>query len=511
MSVSSLWPYTQAQRIIDSNKEKDVYIFETGYGPSGLPHIGTFGEVVRTNWVRQAFTEMTGLKSKLITFSDDMDALRKTPDNIDNSKILDVSHGLSLSKVPNPFNTEYNSFGEHNNAMLMKFLNNMNIEYEFASSTNYYTSGKFNKALTRMAECHDEICKIVRPTLRGQRSEEWSPFMPIHPLTGKVMTVPVIRVDSNTGTITWIDDNSDQLQTSIYNGNCKIQWKADWALRWYALGVDYEMSGKDLIDSVKLSSKICRILGGTPPINLTYELFLDEEGQKISKSKGNGMTYEEWIDICSEESLQLFMFNNPTRAKKIGPNIAIMNEEEYIKNNNTANSDNEDIDMNNPVGNFIKSQGEMINITYGMIINIVSASSATSSDEIWSYLLKYRSDLDRNNPYINELVTKAITYYNKYVLPTKNYRSPTDVESNAIEQLMLIYENYGDDIESEERYQYYAFEVGKSNNFNLRDWFKTLYEVLLGQSSGPRFGVFVAGYGRENTVNLMKEKLNKCI
>ena len=501
-----LWPHREAEKIITRIGESDkTVVFETGYGPSGLPHIGTFGEVVRTNWVRQAFSEMSGKKSKLITFSDDMDALRKTPDNIKNSKILDESHGLSLSRVPNPFDSEYESFGHHNNAMLRKFLDNIGIDYEFASATQYYMNGIMNTGLNNMARKHAEIVNVVAPTLGAERANSWSPFMPLHPITKQVMMVPIEEIDVDNGTVSWKDSEGVSYVTSIYDGNCKIQWKADWALRWYVLGVDYEMSGKDLIDSVKLSSKICRILGGTPPINLTYELFLDEEGKKISKSKGNGISYEEWIEIATEESLQLLMFNNPTRAKKIGPGVALNNEEEYIKNSNSYNSG--DVDTKNPVGIFIDPQKNNIDITYGMIINIVSASSATTSDEIWSYLLKYRSDLDKNSPYINELVEKSITYYNKYVLPTKNYREATDVEYSAIEQLMLIYEHYGDDIESEERYQWHAFEVGKSNNLNLREWFKSLYEVLLGQSSGPRFGVFVAGYGRENTVKLMKEKL----
>lgn len=502
-NTSSLWPYIEAQKIIERTKDKDKVIFETGYGPSGPPHIGTFGEVARTSWVRNAYETLTGKKTKLIAFSDDMDALRKTPDNIPNKNLIDNAHGFSLSKVPNPFDTHDKSFAHHNNRMLCEFIDEFGFEYEFASSTEYYTSGRFNNALTRMAECHEEICKVVRPTLRGQRSDEWSPFMPLHPLTGKVMTVPIIKVDSVNGNITWIDTNGDELTTSILNGNCKIGWRADWALRWYALGVDYEMSGKDLIDSVKLSSRICKILGGTPPINLTYELFLDEDGKKISKSIGNGISIEEWLEIASPEALELYMFNNPTRAKKISKEIAIQTEEDYIKHSNNIF---EGKDNNSPVGEFIVPQYYNIPITYSLIINIISAASITDSNDVWEYLLKYDSTIIRT-PYLEELVEKGITYYSKYIAPNKKFRILSEDEQKAVCKLLEIYENLTEENHNYEQYQYWAFEVGKEYNMNLREWFKILYEFLLGQSNGPRFGNFVEVYGLENTINLIKKQL----
>ena len=510
MNGSSLWPYVEANKI-NARKDidkKDTVIFETGYGPSGLPHIGTFGEVVRTNWVRTAFEQLTGKKTKLITFSDDMDALRKVPDNVPNQDILRDSIGLPLTKVPNPFSTNHSSFADHNNAMLCSFINNTGIDFEFASSTDYYSSGRFNDGLYQMALKHDEIVAAVVPTLRTARSESWSPFMPIHPISGHVQMTKIHSVDAERGFITWKDEEGMTFETSIYDGKCKIQWKADWALRWYVLGVDYEMSGKDLIDSVKLSSKICRILGGNPPINLTYELFLDAQGQKISKSKGNGLSYEQWVEISSTSALELFMFNNPTRAKKISPEIAISSEEEYIKLNNKyyANIDAPEENINNPVGQFINKQPSIIDVSYGLILNIVSATSATSSDEIMSYLNKYRPNIDITDDYLNYMIYSALNYYYSYIEPTKVYREPTDIERVYMNKLIDIYSNYNDE-HSEERYQYWAFEIGKESNMNLRDWFKSLYEVFLGQSQGPRFGVFVAGYGIDNTVNLMKSKL----
>lgn len=508
--MSTLWPYVEARKIINrmGDSDKEV-IFETGYGPSGLPHIGTFGEVARTTWVQKAYNELTGKSSQLIAFSDDMDALRKTPDNIPNKELLDNNLGYSLSKVPNPFNTDHKSFADHNNHMLMSFLDSFNFKYTFASSTEYYTSGRFNDALQKMAEKHEEICKVVRPTLRGERAEEWSPFMPIHPLTGKVMTVPILSVNSTNGTITWKDVNGDELSTSIYDGNCKIQWKADWALRWYALGVDYEMSGKDLIDSVKLSSKICRILGGNPPINLTYELFLDIGGGKISKSKGNGFTIDEWLEIASPESLELFMFNNPQRAKKISKEIALQMEEDYIKLNNSHQKNiSENItDESNPIGNFIVAQYETIPVSYSTIINIVSASGCNTEEDVWVYLKKYDSNIDTSNVYISQMVSHAIKYFQLYVEPNRSYRSPTDVEKIAIIDLRDIFSGLEESDHTEEKLQYWTFEVGKKYEFNLRDWFKALYEILLGQTAGPRFGVFVKMYGVQDTINLINQKI----
>ena len=510
MSDYSLWPYKEALKIIETKRDvkNSPIVFETGYGPSGLPHIGTFGEVVRTNWVRKAYEELTGNKSKLIVFSDDMDALRKVPDNVPNQDVLFNDIGLPLSKVTNPFDTtEHSSFADHNNSKLKSFVSSMDIDFEFASSTNYYKSGIFNDGLKIMAQKHAEIVDAVRPTLRGERSEQWSPFMPIHPITGKVMMVPIDNINVETGMVTWKDPETEMvIHTPIYDGHCKIQWKADWALRWFVLGVDYEMSGKDLIDSVKLSSKICRILGGNPPINLTYELFLDSEGKKISKSKGNGLSYEQWVQIASPESLSLFMFNNPTRAKKISQEIAISTEEEYIKLNNKFYMETPEENSSNPVGKFIKEQRSIIDVTYGLILNIVSASGTVSSTEVMEYLTKYRPNIDITDDYLNYMIYSAMTYHEEYIKPTKVYRKPTDVEKKYMKKLSDLLSNY-DDEHTEERYQYWVFEIGKESGLNLRDWFKSLYEVLLGQSQGPRFGVFIAGYGIENTINLINSKI----
>lgn len=509
-TMSDLWPFVEAKKIIEriGDSDKEV-IFETGYGPSGLPHIGTFGEVARTTWVRRAFEKLTGKKTRLIAFSDDMDALRKTPENIPNQELLDKNHGYSLSKVPNPFDTEYSSFADHNNHMLMQFLNKFKFDYEFASSTEYYTSGRFNDALRKMAEKHEEICKVVRPTLRGERSEEWSPFMPIHPLTGKVMTVPILKVNSENGTIIWKDTNGDELTTSIFDGNCKVQWKSDWALRWYALGVDYEMSGKDLIDSVRLSSKICRILGGTPPINLTYELFLDLDGGKISKSKGNGFTIDEWLEIATSYSLELFMFNNPQRAKKIGKDVAVQMEEDYIKlsNQQFENTKTNGVsDDTISVGTFIAAQQSLIPVGYSTIINLVSAAGCETEGEVWEYLFKYDPTLE-NTHYIDAMAENAIRYCELFVYPNKQYRVLTDDEKTMVRKLLDVYKNLPKDEYTAERYQYYAFEVGKEFNMNLREWFKLLYEFLLGQSTGPKFGNFVEVYGLYETIKLMESKL----
>src|SRR5689334_20450513 len=326
------WPFEEAKKVAQrlAASGKTHALFETGYGPSGLPHIGTFGEVARTSWVRRAFTEITGLPSRLIAFSDDMDGLRKVPDNVPNRDLLAQHLGKPLTQIPDPFGS-HESFGAHNNARLRAFLDSFGFDYEFASSTEYYAAGKFDAALIRVLECYDEVMAVILPTLGPERRATYSPILPVHPRTGQVMQVPMERRDPSSGTVVWRDpDTGVSFETSVKGGACKLQWKADWAMRWYALGVDYEMSGKDLIDSVRLSGRICRILGGVPPVNLTYELFLDEQGQKISKSKGNGLSVEDWLKYAPAESLALFMYQKPKTAKRLFFDVIPKNVDEYL-------------------------------------------------------------------------------------------------------------------------------------------------------------------------------------
>ena len=332
--IPKAWPFEEAAKVAQrlAASGRDHALFETGYGPSGLPHIGTFGEVARTSWVRRAFTELTGLPSKLLAFSDDMDGLRKVPDNVPNKDMLEKYLGKPLTRIPDPFGT-HDSFGAHNNARLRAFLDSFGFEYEFASSTEYYASGRFDAAARRMLECHAEVLTVILPTLGPDRRATYSPFLPVHPKTGVVMQVPMEELNPQAGTVVWRDpDSNEAIETPVTGGNCKMQWKADWAMRWFALSVDYEMSGKDLIDSVRLSGRICRILGSPPPEGFTYELFLDSDGQKISKSKGNGLSVDDWLRYAPAESLQQFMYNQPQRAKRLYFDVIPRAVDEYIAN-----------------------------------------------------------------------------------------------------------------------------------------------------------------------------------
>src|SRR5580692_9654867 len=331
---SHAWPFEEARKIVArlAKRPKDEVIFETGYGPSGLPHIGTFGEVARTTMVRHAFRVLTEdrIKTRLLAFSDDMDGLRKVPDNVPNRDMLAAHLGKPLTQVPDPFGT-HSSFGAHNNARLRGFLDQFGFDYEFASATDYYTSGRFDAALLHMLARYEAVMAIMLPSFRQERAATYSPFLPIHPKTGIVMQVPIEIVDAAAGKIAWRDPvTQESFETLVTGGHAKLQWKPDWAMRWYALGIDYEMAGKDLIDSVKLSGEIVRALGGTPPEGFNYELFLDEKGQKISKSKGNGLSIEEWLTYASPESLSQFMFQKPMAAKRLYFDVIPRTVDDYL-------------------------------------------------------------------------------------------------------------------------------------------------------------------------------------
>lgn len=483
-------------------------LFETGYGPSGLPHIGTFGEVARTSWVRRAFEKLTGLPSRLIAFSDDMDGLRKVPDNVPNKEMLAQHLGKSLTAIPDPFGT-HDSFGAHNNARLRAFLDAFGFEYEFASSTEYYKGGRFDAALLRMAERHEQVRNVILPTLGPDRRATYSPFLPIHPRTGVVMQVPMEEVRPGQDLLVWRDpETGERHGTRITGGHAKAQWKADWALRWYALGVDYEMSGKDLIDSVKLSSAICRILGGTPPVGFTYELFLDEHGQKISKSKGNGLTIEEWLRYAPPESLAQFMYAAPQRAKRLYFDVIPRAVDEYLANLEKLRTAP---DPANPAwhvhaGAATNDPGSPI--SFAMLLNLASVVNAEGPEILWGFIRRYAPDVSaETHPMLARLAEYAVAYYRDFVAPQKRHRMPTAVERAALEDLLHVLRALPADADAE-AIQNQVFEVGKRHPFpNLRDWFGCLYQVLLGQQEGPRFGGFVALYGIPGTIGLVESAL----
>ncbi|QNT78536.1 lysine--tRNA ligase [Entomobacter blattae] len=521
-----IWPFEEAEKIaayLKQNGKEDPskpVLMETGYGPSGLPHIGTFGEVARTSWVRQAFTALTGRPTRLLAFSDDMDGLRKVPDNVPNQEMLRQHLGHPLSRIPDPFG-KYDSFSAHNNAMLRSFLDSFGFEYEFASSSQYYTEGRFDAALKRVLEVHEAIVKAVLPTLGPERKATYSPILPIHPETGVVMQVKMEKVDPVAGTVAWRDESGKLFETEVTAGRAKLQWKADWAMRWYALGVDYEMSGKDLIESVKLSGKICKILGAQPPQGLTYELFLDEKGQKISKSKGNGLSVEEWLRYAPAESLAQYMFNAPQRAKRLYFDVIPKATDEYyshaetLRRTSQEEAEGEVQRYTNPAWFIDKGQIPTqlkTPVSFAMLLNLVSAANAENADILWGFLKRYDPTLTPEAyPEVSRLIEYALIYYADFVKAYKEFRAPTDQERNALHALAQGLASLDETKRQEgEALQNLVFEIGKTYEFTpLRAWFSCLYEVLLGQKEGPRFGSFVALYGIDATIGLIKSALER--
>ena len=510
-TVPKAWPFEEARKVAQrlAASGKTQALFETGYGPSGLPHIGTFGEVARTTWVRRAFSELTGLPSRLLAFSDDMDGLRKVPDNIPNRDLLTPYLGRPLTQIPDPFGT-HDSFGAHNNARLRSFLDSFGFEYEFASSTEYYKSGRFDAALVRILECYDAVMAVILPTLGPDRRATYSPILPLHPQTGVVMQVPMDHIDAAAGRFTWTDPTTNErLETSVRGGAWKLQWKADWAMRWFALSVDYEMSGKDLIDSVKLSGRVCQVLGAKPPIGYTYELFLDEHGQKISKSKGNGLSVEDWLTYAPNESLAQFMYNQPHRAKRLYFDVIPRAVDEYVTNLDKLRTQPEPV---NPAWH-IHGAGLPNHagspISFGMLLNLASVVNADQPDILWGFIKRYvPGATPETQPLLARLADHAVAYYRDFVRPQKRYRQPDAMERSALEDLATTLATVTDT--SAEGIQNAVFEVGKRHPFpDLRSWFGCLYQVLLGQQEGPRFGVFVALYGISETITLIQAALSR--
>jgi lysyl-tRNA synthetase class 1 len=519
---SAAWPFEQAKQVVARLKKqpKDEVIFETGYGPSGLPHLGTFGEVARTTMVRHAFRVLTDdkIRTRLIAFSDDMDGLRKVPDNVPNKEMLTEDLGKPLTVVRDPFGT-HKSFGEHNNAMLRGFLDRFGFEYEFMSSTECYKSGRFDKTLLLMLERFDKIMKIMLPSLREERAQTYSPFLPIDPKTGIVLQVAVTAHDARAGTITYEDPETQAPVTvPVTGGHCKLQWKPDWAMRWVALGIDYEMAGKDLIDSVKLSGQICRALGGTPPEGFNYELFLDEKGQKISKSKGNGLTIEEWLRYASPESLSLFMYREPKAAKRLHFDVIPRNVDEYQQFLDAYPKQEWKQRLANPVWHIHTGNPPQIEmpVSFQMLLTLVSSSNAENAGTLWGFIGRYRPGVTKEtHPKLGALVEYAIRYFHDFVLPEKKFRQPTDMERAALVDLRDALSQLPENATAE-AIQDVVYEIGRREPFldekkKAKDgkpgvsleWFNMLYQVLLGQEKGPRFGSFVAVYGVKNAVAMI--------
>lgn len=509
------WPFEQARLLWERVKHRageHPVVFETGYGPSGLPHIGTFGEVVRTTMVRQAFRLLTDdkVKTRLICVSDDMDGMRKIPSNVPNQEMLSAYLQKPLTDVPDPFGL-HEGFAQHNNARLRAFLDSFGFEYEFLSATQLYRSGRFDQMLFRALEKFDDIMAIMLPTLGEERRQSYSPFLPISPKTGRVLYVPMKKVDPGAGTITFEDEDGEVITMPVTGGRTKLQWKPDFGMRWAALGVDFEMYGKDHQTNGAVYSKICRVLGAEPPVQYCYELFLDADGEKISKSKGNGIAVEDWLRYASPESLSLYMFQKPRTAKRLYFDVIPKAVDEYLAFLDAFASEDDGKRLENPVWHIHDGRPPQWGspITFALLLNLVSAANAETKSQLWSFISAYAPQATpQSAPLLDALVGYAIAYYEDFVKPAKKFRAPTDVERAALVDLRNRLAGVDPAIRDAEVLQNLTYEVGKAHPFeNLRDWFKALYEVLLGQSQGPRFGSFIAIFGVTDTIALIDQGL----
>ena len=507
------WPFEEARKLLKrierTPPEKGCVLFETGYGPSGLPHIGTFGEVARTTMVRRAFEAMSDLPTRLLCFSDDMDGLRKVPSNVPNREALAEDLDLPLTRVRDPFGT-HESFGAHNNARLREFLDAFGFEYEFASSTEYYRSGRFDAALLGVLERFDAIMEIMLPTLGEERRATYSPFLPVSPKTGKVLQVPTLERNLSAGTIVYAEPDGERVEIPVTGGSVKLQWKPDWAMRWAALGVDYEMHGKDLIPSAEVGRKICRALGAPAPELYQYELFLDGEGQKISKSKGNGLSIEEWLEYASPESLSYYMFQKPRTAKRLHWDVIPKAVDEYHQQLRAYPGQDLNKRLANPVWHVHEGEppaDDMV-VSYAMLLNLASAAGTDDAATLWGFIRRYAPEASpETHPGLDAAAKRAAAYCRDKVIPAKTFRAPTAQEAAALEDLAARLEGWQGGADAE-ALQDAVYEVGKAHGFEpLRDWFKAIYEVLLGASQGPRFGGFVALYGVAETAALIRRGL----
>ncbi len=485
---------------------------ETGYGPSGLPHIGTFQEVLRTTMVRNAFRALTDerLPTRLICFSDDMDGLRKIPPNIENGAALEQDLNKPLTAVRDPFG-EHDSFGAYNNARLRAFLDRFGFDYDFRSSTEVYRSGVFDATLLIALERFEQIQAVMLPTLGPERRASYSPFLPISPKSGRVLQVPTLERHVERGTIVFADEDGTLTEVPVTGGAVKLQWKPDWAMRWTALGVDYEMAGKDLIDSVKVSSRICKILGGEPPEQFTYELFLDQEGAKISKSKGNGLGMEDWLRYGAPESLAYYMFASPKSAKRLYFDVIPKAADEYLQQLDAYPAQEPAKRVDNPVWHIhngdVPAAGSPV--SFSLLLNLVSAANASDKAILWGFLSRYvPGATPQSQPLLDRMVDNAIHYYEDFVHPNKRFRAPDPRERAALENLRTRLAALPHDCADGETIQTQVYEAGKAAGFEpLRAWFTALYEVLLGQSQGPRFGSFVAIFGLDRSIALIDQAL----
>ena len=513
------WPFEEARRLLARVERKPptkgYVLFETGYGPSGLPHLGTFGEVARTTMVRQAFQRLSSLPTRLFAFSDDMDGLRKIPDNVPQPDMLREYLGQPLTSIPDPFGT-HESFGHHNNARLRSFLDRFGFEYEFQSASDWYRSGRLDATLRKVLEHYDEIMALMLPTLGEGRQQSYSPFLPLSPKTGRVLQVSILEQHPDKGTIVFRDEDGTLTESPITGGSVKLQWKPDWGMRWAALDVDYEMYGKDLIPSAILSAKIATILGAVPPEGFSYELFLDQNGQKISKSKGNGLSLEEWLTYGPTESLSFYMFQKPRAAKRLHFDVIPRAVDDYLTFCDKFASQTPEVQIENPVWSIHNGappiSGDRGPLTYGLLLNLVTAVGAASREALWAFITRHSAELTpASAPMVDRLVEYALNYHRDFVQPTQQARLPTPAERLALADLDASLATISPECTVDaDGIQAIVYAVGKRHPFaELKDWFQALYEVLLGQSAGPRIGTFIAILGIEKIRTLIREALTR--
>ncbi|MFO1067280.1 MAG: lysine--tRNA ligase [Geminicoccaceae bacterium] len=513
VETGKAWPITEAlrlrERITRRPPKKGFVLFETGYGPSGLPHIGTFGEVFRTTLVRRAFARICDVPTELYAFSDDMDGLRKVPDNVPNPAMVREFLGRPLTAIPDPFGT-HESFGHHMNARLRAFLDRFGFAYSFKSATDCYRAGLLNGVLRKVLENHQAILDVMLPTLGAERQSTYSPILPISPKSGRVLQVAIEECRPASGTVVFRDEDGTLTELPVTDGHCKLQWKADWAARWAALDVDYEMYGKDLIPTAELSSRICRILGAQPPDGFSYELFLDEHGQKISKSKGNGITIDEWLRYATEESLELFLYRDPRKAKRLYFDVIPRQVDDYQQFLDAYPQQPPEQQLGNPVWHIHDGSPPVapMPVSFAMLLNLASVVNAEKPDVLWGFLGRYAPGTGpETSPKLAALVEHAVAYYQDFVKPAKAYRAPDAAERAGLEELAAWLAAQPDGTAAEP-IQNEVYEIGKRHGFaNLRDWFKALYEILLGQSEGPRLGSFFVLYGLDNSRQLVASAL----
>lgn len=523
---SKAWPFEEARRILEKIKgktpQKGYVLFETGYGPSGLPHIGTFGEVVRTSFVRHAFQLIAPeIPTKMFCVSDDIDGLRKVPDNLPNSEMLRENLGKPLTSIPDPFAT-HASFGDHMNSRLRGFLDSFGFEYEFISATEKYKSGAFDSTMLRVLEKYDELMALMLPTLGAERQETYSPFMPIDPDSGIVIDKGVKGVNKEKGTVIYVDANGVSKEIPVTGGNCKLQWKIDFGARWYSLGVDYEIYGKDHQPNEKIYREVCRILGGIPPVNFTYEMFLSDSGEKISKSKGNGISVEDWLKYAPWESMALFMYQKPKTAKRLYFDVIPKAMDEYLTFAQSFGAQEEAAKLDNPAFHIHAGKIPAINfnLSYSLLLNLASACNPENDKVLWGFISKYQQGLTpENSPLLAIMVNRAIAYYNDFIRKNKKYREATDAEKLALRELCESLKSFPkEQAHDGALLQNLVFQVGKNHGYNsgapsvageknMRDWFLALYQILLGQDQGPRMGSFIALFGIENFVKLVEGKV----